>query len=636
MTRDPASWTWAEATHPATPAADLAEMAANRPDLRPGIASNPSTYPDLRTWLGQLGDAQVNAALVGGVAAPPAAAPAAAMPGAVPTAQPPVEPSSAHPYEALSNPQTPVAYAMLPNQADLQLKAAAAAATAASTPKPRNRKRIALIAGGSAFAVLVAGGAGAAIWWRTTMDGATSAEGAVTDFLTAATSKDPLPLFGSLAPSERSLLSAGAERVQSTIPDGSASAPLGSDVQDLIDAVQIEFDPASVKLRVNEISEDISIVEVRSGEVTVTVDAATIAEVVTDWSAERINANDYSVTADDVQDYLDDAIQEANGSHTFTVRDFEEQTGADLIFVSVKEGGRWFVSPMMTVAEYAYVEASQWSDLPRRGNEVLEAGDGYDTPEGAVEALADLRFSANGELNDEVIESLPLAERRLASIYGATLSNLSDPPPFNLTVDRAEVTGATASVYLSDLWSNEADWSWEDDVQPHLDGVSGPDPTLRGLLGTSSILRPGLSLENLPIGAVKEGGRWYVSPLHTVVTLIAAGDLAASSDDVDDAFDLYAELLWDATQDGLDGGGSDLGTGGWSTGGGLPPASEPWFTPEALYADDVSACYSGDLAACDSLYNNTPSDSEEEYYGATCGDRTYFDSGTCVQRLGEG
>ena len=634
MTRDPASWTWAEATHPATPAAELAEMAANRPDLRPGIASNPSTYPDLRTWLGQLGDPSVNAALAGGVAVSTAAAPPAAAPPTAPSSVHPYE--AAHPYEAVSGSQGPAAYAMLPNQADLQLKAASAAAAAASAPKPRNRKKIALIAGGSAFAVLVASGAGAAIWWRTTMDGATSAEGAVTDLLTAAASKDPLPLFGALAPSERNLLRTGAERVQSTVPGGSSNAPLGSEVQDLMDAVQIEFDPASVKLRVNEVSEDVSIVEVRSGEVTITVDAASIADVVTDWSAERVNANDYSARSQDVQDYLNEAIQVVDGSHTFTVRDFEEQTGADLIFVSVKEGGRWFVSPMMTVAEYAYVEASEWEDLPRRGDEVLEAGDGYDTPEAAVEGLTDLRFSSNGQLSKEVIEALPLAERRLASIYGVTLTNLSDPPRFDLTVERADVTGATASVYLSDLWSNEVDWSWEDDVQPHLDGVSGPDPTLRGLLGTSSILRPGLSLENLPIGAVKEGGRWYVSPLHTVVTLIAAGDVAASSDDVDDAFDLYAELLWDAAQDRLDRGGSDSDSADSSANGGLPQASDPWFTPEALYADDVSACYSGDLAACDSLYNNTPSDSEEEYYGATCGDRTYFDSGTCVQRLGQG
>jgi len=48
---------------PATPLPDLMSIAASRPDLRPLIAQNPSTYPDLLQWLGQLGDPAVDAAL---------------------------------------------------------------------------------------------------------------------------------------------------------------------------------------------------------------------------------------------------------------------------------------------------------------------------------------------------------------------------------------------------------------------------------------------------------------------------------------------------------------------------------------------------------------------------------------------
>jgi len=51
------------ASDPATPLQDLMTIARNRPDLRPQIAENPSTYPDLLTWLGQLNDPAVNAAL---------------------------------------------------------------------------------------------------------------------------------------------------------------------------------------------------------------------------------------------------------------------------------------------------------------------------------------------------------------------------------------------------------------------------------------------------------------------------------------------------------------------------------------------------------------------------------------------
>ena len=53
----------AEASNPATSLARLQEIAASHPEARAAIAGNPSTYPDLLTWLGQLGDPAVNEAL---------------------------------------------------------------------------------------------------------------------------------------------------------------------------------------------------------------------------------------------------------------------------------------------------------------------------------------------------------------------------------------------------------------------------------------------------------------------------------------------------------------------------------------------------------------------------------------------
>jgi hypothetical protein len=53
----------AEALDPATPAIVLAKIAELAPELRPALAKNPSTYPALIEWLGQLGDPAVDAAL---------------------------------------------------------------------------------------------------------------------------------------------------------------------------------------------------------------------------------------------------------------------------------------------------------------------------------------------------------------------------------------------------------------------------------------------------------------------------------------------------------------------------------------------------------------------------------------------
>ncbi|MGP7961295.1 DUF7937 domain-containing protein [Sanguibacter sp. A247] len=62
-TRTEAGFTWATAVDPQTPATTLAQIAQDAPTLRAALALNPSTYPALVDWLGQLGDAEVNEAL---------------------------------------------------------------------------------------------------------------------------------------------------------------------------------------------------------------------------------------------------------------------------------------------------------------------------------------------------------------------------------------------------------------------------------------------------------------------------------------------------------------------------------------------------------------------------------------------
>jgi hypothetical protein len=53
----------AAASDPNTPPAELADLAYDHPELRPAIAENPSTYPGLLSWLQQLEDPAVAAAI---------------------------------------------------------------------------------------------------------------------------------------------------------------------------------------------------------------------------------------------------------------------------------------------------------------------------------------------------------------------------------------------------------------------------------------------------------------------------------------------------------------------------------------------------------------------------------------------
>lgn len=56
---DPAS----RAADPVTSHEELYELASDHPELRPLIAENPNTYPDLVDWLASLGDPEIDAAL---------------------------------------------------------------------------------------------------------------------------------------------------------------------------------------------------------------------------------------------------------------------------------------------------------------------------------------------------------------------------------------------------------------------------------------------------------------------------------------------------------------------------------------------------------------------------------------------
>lgn len=62
-------FTAAQAGDPTTPAQTLADIAAQRPDLRPAVAANPAAYPGLVEWLGSLGEPEVDAALAARAAA---------------------------------------------------------------------------------------------------------------------------------------------------------------------------------------------------------------------------------------------------------------------------------------------------------------------------------------------------------------------------------------------------------------------------------------------------------------------------------------------------------------------------------------------------------------------------------------
>ena len=83
------------ASSPSTPAAELARIAAARPDLHPALAVNPATYPDLVDWLRTSPDPAVQAALARRTTPPAQPEPAQAEPAQAAQAEAPARAADA-------------------------------------------------------------------------------------------------------------------------------------------------------------------------------------------------------------------------------------------------------------------------------------------------------------------------------------------------------------------------------------------------------------------------------------------------------------------------------------------------------------------------------------------------------------
>ena len=108
----PENYTSAQASDPHTSGQTLADIAAQRPDLRPAIAANPSTYPALLEWLKGLGDPAVDAALAARAEATQVL-PAESAPPAVEQPAAPVE-AATQVLPAQETPAAPAAPAAAP------------------------------------------------------------------------------------------------------------------------------------------------------------------------------------------------------------------------------------------------------------------------------------------------------------------------------------------------------------------------------------------------------------------------------------------------------------------------------------------------------------------------------------------
>ncbi|MHA3685231.1 variant leucine-rich repeat-containing protein [Leucobacter sp. HY1908] len=491
-----------ELSQPATTAERLAQIASERPDLAAEIAAHPNAYPELRAWLAQYG------------------APAAALgqPSGQATTQ-----QFAQPTQQFQAPGQPFA----------QPAQQFGAGSPGSPGKPRS-KRTLLIVLASVLALILAIGGGA--WWFIAgkIGGSSSPEAAATKLLHGLTNQDLLALYGSLAPSEFAPFEEPFKRV-AAISSKDADTSVNDSLAELRNAITITAD--GIETRNEVIAEGVERVIFSDGSITFDGDSREVGRIV----AQLTRAYDPDATSSSMRDLEYEIADELDLPYTLDFaeirRDARDYGGLfeGVSVVSVQEPGGWYVSPLMTIADYFYLDAGN-SDY-RLGNKIIEAKPSA-SPEQAAEELVSAFI---GDGFSGIAPYMPLAERRLISIYGQFPGDPFNPSESGLEVyeqqfsakvsgDRARLTieelsiGAESREHGFDLFNGvtitgqcaefRSEWTYDDSDSYYYEEWELRDSVDSGCLSDIPLASE-FGFDEIAVIAVKEGGGWFVSPLAT-------------------------------------------------------------------------------------------------------------------------
>ena len=485
-----------QAADPGTSMQDMARIAAERPDLWASLAANPSLYPDLREWLGQVDDPAVKEALSASAQRAAERVPAGDEPAEAPAAEEaPVDDAPVAEVEdvkaddgaeADSAQETPTAEAVSAENASEPVAAeeaptddapaaevedvkadgaeadsaqetptaamgtpppppsaptaamgapppppsAPTAAMGAPPPPParaggkRRRKKWVPIAAVLAV-VLAVGGGTFAVYTYLTQRGAASPDEVMSTVSQAIADKDIISMFKMVSPSEIDTVADSADAIR----DGGSDSRKGSSKADpgaLLskDAINnyleaLDVSTSDMTYTVDQKSDDLAVATISSWHLDVRVDQS-----LADTLRTRYQSAKGSSLTDDEEEFFSD-LDFSDLSYDGDVAD-DFRDDIPLEIVMIKEDGRWFISPLMTSAQWNYRDRAQWDDDVEAPNYEADFSSvkGADSPEAAVQNLTEAILDArrpSDMLEDNVTGLLSLPERRLAMVYGPVM-----------------------------------------------------------------------------------------------------------------------------------------------------------------------------------------------------------------------
>ena len=695
-----------QAADPGTSMQDMARIAAERPDLWASLAANPSLYPDLREWLGQVDDPAVKEALSASAQRAAERVPAGDEPAEAPAAEEApaddapvaeVEDVKADGAEADSAQETPTAEAVSAENAsepvaaeeapvddapaaeveDVEADGAEADSAqetptaAMGTPPPpparaggkRRRKKWVPIAAVLAV-VLAVGGGTFAVYTYLTQRGAASPDEVMSTVSQAIADKDIISMFKMVSPSEIDTVADSADAIR----DGGSDSRKGSSKADpgaLLskDAINnyleaLDVSTSDMTYTVDQKSDDLAVATISSWHLDVRVDQS-----LADTLRTRYQSAKGSSLTDDEEEFFSD-LDFSDLSYDGDVAD-DFRDDIPLEIVMIKEDGRWFISPLMTSAQWNYRDRAQWDDDVEAPNYEADFSSvkGADSPEAAVQNLTEAILDArrpSDMLEDNVTGLLSLPERRLAMVYGPVMvgddRKFSERASENVKIDwdltSTDIGGGQAVVQPgnSKITLNPDDEDEKITFEFKGNTMKVTTPASENNTASVDFTRQLKDPDRLGVVVEKSDGTWHVSSSGTIVNIFnlrpseraldkfsdTLEDLGVDPDDSDDLADTITQSVAIATPILV---GVDIAEQLQDVKWRAPyrPSYDSYDSYSGYStADYYSQCTSGDMSACDRLYYASSSGSFDESYGRSCGGRNYsLDyGGQCESRYG--
>ena len=292
---------------------------------------------------------------------------------------------------------------------------------------------------------------------------------------------------------------------------------------------QIDISKSTIEHTVDEKSENLSLITITKWEGEITVKP----ELADKFREYYEKAKGDKLTADESKMFDDlkrDISEEPNYSGNILQRLFNTDK---LTLVSVKEGGKWYISPVMTMAEQM---VSYSSVTPNYGADFTNV-EGAKSPEEAVSGMVDALRNGAGMGDKDFYRFLDLPERRVAAVYGGSGSTggVGDSIQVNWGLTSTKVSGGavvnfgTTSItfdgsYKVEFNNDTVTYSYADSSSSSR--YTSPKPQSQTVRFTEGLVNP----ERLGVFAVQDNTGWHVSFISTIgnLTLLEATDAAVN------------------------------------------------------------------------------------------------------------